>query len=149
MAMNDMYDNQSFFTGAIDNSGVIFQVSAGRPNRKVGIDNEKEQDYVKQINEQQDIIENYYNKLVELGEIVPEKTPEEQQNQFMSEVLKTMKSMQEEIKEMKNNGNDRNGSVNSEHSSGENSANDGKNGTASKTSNKSGKKATTRDNSIK
>lgn len=49
----------------------------------------------------------YYNKLVELGVIVPPKTPEEQNKELqetLSQMAAVMQSMQNEIKELKENG---------------------------------------------
>lgn len=49
----------------------------------------------------------YYNKLVELGVIVPPKTPEEQTKELqetLSSMADMMKTMQNEIKELKQNG---------------------------------------------
>lgn len=49
----------------------------------------------------------YYNKLVELGVIVPPKTPEEQNKELqdtLAQMTALMQSMQNEIKELKENG---------------------------------------------
>ena len=56
-------------------------------------------------NELKSISEEYYNKLVELGAIVPPKTPEQIQAetiQMMSSMLAEMKSMKQEMEELKN-----------------------------------------------
>ena len=56
-------------------------------------------------NELKSISEEYYNKLVELGAIIPPKTPEQIQAetmQMMSSMLAEMKSMKREMEELKN-----------------------------------------------
>lgn len=58
-------------------------------------------------NELEQTTTEYYNKLVELGVIVPPKTPEEQNKELqdtLSSITAMMQSMQNEIKELKENG---------------------------------------------
>lgn len=101
----------NIFTAMIDEAGVIWEAGTGRKRQAVGIDAQKEQDYQSQISEMQGIIDNYYNKLVELGAIVPPKTPEQiaqdqaaQQSEINLKLLEAINSLQAELGELKNNG---------------------------------------------
>ena len=72
-----MNDYSNIFTAMISEDGTIYQASTGRQRQAVGIDSQREQDYIKQIAEMQGVIDNYYTKLVELGAIIPQKTAED------------------------------------------------------------------------
>ena len=65
------------FTAVIDIDGTIYEIGMGRKRNAVGIDTQKEQEYITQISEMQSVIDNYFEKLVELGAIVPPKSAEE------------------------------------------------------------------------
>lgn len=101
----------NIFTAIIDENGTIYEASTGRKRQAVGIDSQKEQEYQQTISEMQERLDNYYAKLVEVGIIVPPKTPEEiaqeaalKQQETMSQMLTTMQAMQDEIRELKDNG---------------------------------------------
>lgn len=103
------YDAQNIFTAMIDESGTIWEAGAGRKRQAVGIDAQKEQDYQAQIAEMQGVIDNYYNKLVELGAITPPKTPEQiaqeqaaQQSLINEKLLEAISGLQSELNSMKN-----------------------------------------------
>lgn len=79
--------------------GVIYEVNAlyGTKTR-VGVTDGK-------YNELKELADSYYNKLVELGAIVPPKTPEQIQAetmQVMQGMLKQMQTMQHELEVLKN-----------------------------------------------
>jgi len=97
------YETPSQFVAAIDNSGVIYEISAGRKRQAVGIDIQREQEILGQITERDALIEerderieNYYNKLVELGVIIPEKTPAEIAQEAAAEQLAFVKEQAEQ-----------------------------------------------------
>lgn len=79
--------------------GVIYEVNAlyGTKTR-VGVTDGK-------YSELKELADSYYNKLVELGAIVPPKTPEQIQAetmQVMQGMLKQMQTMQQELEVLKN-----------------------------------------------
>lgn len=79
--------------------GVIYEINSlyGQKNR-IGVTDAT-------YNELKNLADEYYKKLVELGAIVPPKTPEELQNetmQMMSGMLEQMKAMKAELEELKN-----------------------------------------------
>lgn len=79
--------------------GVIYEVNAlyGTKTR-VGVTDGK-------YKELKELADNYYNKLVELGAIVPPKTPEQIQQetmQVMQGMLKQMQTLQQELEVLKN-----------------------------------------------
>lgn len=79
--------------------GVIYEVNAlyGTKTR-VGVTDGK-------YNELKELADSYYNKLVELGAIVPPKTPEQIQQetmQVMQGMLKQMQTLQQELEVLKN-----------------------------------------------
>ena len=111
---------QNTFVAEISKDGNIYNARSGA---LVGIDNEKAQEmesvFEKEKAEMLGLIENYYNKLVELGVIVPEKSPAEitqaameeqltlarqqaqRQAEINAEMLSMMKTMQEEMNTLK------------------------------------------------
>ena len=131
---------ENVFTGIINMSGDIFEMNGYRQGNKVGIDAEKENEYIKQIAEMQTVIDNYFDKLVELGAIVPPKSAEQiaaeqlaiaqeqaaQQAEINQSLLKAISGLQAQIEEMKNNGNARNNNVGGGDNSGKDSAENGK-----------------------
>ena len=98
------YESQKIRTGTSGyctvEDGIIYEINplyAGQKQR-VGVTDSV-------YNELKSISEEYYNKLVELGAIVPPKTPEQIQAetmQMMSSMLAEMKSMKIEMEELKN-----------------------------------------------
>ena len=98
------YESQKIRTGTSGyctvEDGIIYEINplyAGQKQR-VGVTDSV-------YNELKSISEEYYNKLVELGAIVPPKTPEQIQAetmQMMSSMLAEMKSMKREMEELKN-----------------------------------------------
>jgi len=111
------YQNQdNVFVGIIDNDGTIYQFANHRKGAVVGIDMHREKEMQGQIGEMQEIIENYYQKLIEVGVIVPEKTPAEiaqaaaeeqleiarQQAEINTSLLDAVKTLQSEIQNLKN-----------------------------------------------
>lgn len=98
------YESQKIRTGTSGyctvEDGIIYEINplcAGQKQR-VGVTDSV-------YNELKSISEEYYNKLVELGAIIPPKTPEQIQAetmQMMSSMLAEMKSMKQEMEELKN-----------------------------------------------
>lgn len=81
----------------VDN-GEIYQVDFYGQKTKIGV-------AVETYNELEKISTEYYNKLVELGEIKPPKTPEQIQQetmQMMSDMMTQMQKMKNELEELKN-----------------------------------------------
>lgn len=79
--------------------GVIYEVNNlyGQKNR-IGVTDTT-------YNELKNVVDEYYKKLVELGAIIPPKTPEEIQAetmQVMSGLLEQMKAMKQELEGLKN-----------------------------------------------
>lgn len=145
------YDNDTFI-GIIDQDGVIWEINSGRKRQAVGIDLEKEQEYQKHIDKQQEIIDNYYNHLVELGEIIPPKSAEDiareqaaQQTAINTELLKAIQGLQSEIKELKGNGKTGVCDGASGESSGQNSQSNQQKSPGRKGGNSSGQKDTSSD----
>jgi hypothetical protein len=103
-----MMANENMFYGIIDLDGNIFELNGHRKGKQVGVDLEKEQDYIKEIAERDEIIENYYNKLVEIGVIVPPKTAEQiaieqadEQREINKQLLQAITGLQSELKSLK------------------------------------------------
>lgn len=98
------YESQKIRTGTSGyctvEDGIIYEINplyTGQKQRVGVTDNV--------YNELKSISEEYYNKLVELGAIIPPKTPEQIQAetmQMMSSMLAEMKSMKQEMEELKN-----------------------------------------------
>ena len=104
----DSYPASNIFTGMIDESGTIYEASTGRKRQPVGIDSQREQELLDQINQMQSVIDNYYEKLVSLGEIVPPKSAEEiareqasQQAEINQRLLEAISGLQAELSEIK------------------------------------------------
>lgn len=128
----------NIFTAVIDENGVIWEAGTGRKRQAVGIDSQREQDYQSQISEMQGTIENYYNKLVELGVIVPPKSPEqiaqeavEQQTILLAQLTESVKSLLGEVEVLKR-GNSGYGNAIGNEPIRQNSAGTGKKPTGSK-----------------
>jgi len=151
------YSAENVFTGMINESGDIYNAGYRGATSKVGIDNERENMLLKQISEMQEVIDNYFNKLVELGEIVPQKTPEEiaaeqlrlaqeqaeQQASINKQLLEAIGALNAEVKELKGvteNGMDRKSTGLGRNTVRSDSENDGKKPTSNKIRNTTRKK---------
>lgn len=102
---------QNYFTGMIDESGTIWDLAAGRKQTAIGIDNQRENEYKTTIADLQEVVDNYYNKLVELGVIQKQKTAEEiqqeiidNQNNLLKDMMNSLAEVKNELKELKKNG---------------------------------------------
>ena len=71
------YTNDGKYLVFISQDGKIYEVSSGRKGQYVGIDKQLEDELRTQISEMQEVLDSYYSKLVELGEIIPPKSPDE------------------------------------------------------------------------
>jgi hypothetical protein len=116
------YEKAEPFLAIIDSDGTIYQYNGGRKGVPVGIDTQKENELLSQLSEMQGVTENYYEKLVEVGVIVPQKTPEQvakeaaeeqkrilqahldEQRNVNNTLLELVKVMQNEISGLKNGG---------------------------------------------
>jgi hypothetical protein len=112
--------SQNVFTGIIDDSGNIWDFVGGRKNAQIGIDLQKEQALQKDLVDLQEIVDNYYSKLVELGVITRPKSAEEiaqeqinliqnkldEQTAINLSLVDTLQKINEDLKEMRSgNGN--------------------------------------------
>jgi len=111
MAFEEMYrySAENLFTGMIDMNGDIYNAGTSRQRMKIGIDTKREEDLLSQMTEMQERLDQYYAKLVELGVIVPQKTPEEiaqeqatQQAMINQKLLEAISGLQAELGELKN-----------------------------------------------
>lgn len=140
----------NIFTAIIDEQGDIYEASTGRKRQKVGVDSQREQDLLNQMSEMQGVIENYYNRLVELGEIAVPKSAEQiaqeqaqQQAEINQALLEAISGLQLEIKELRANGDDRNGNADSIQPIGQDSQGNRKTARGNKGGDKSGSKDAT------
>lgn len=147
------YSADNIFTAIINENGDIFEASTGRQRQKVGVDSQREQELLTQMTEMQSVIDNYYDKLIELGAIVPPKTPDQiaseqleiaqeqskQQAQINESLLTAIKDLQSEIRRFKD-GNSRHGDESSNEPKRQDSADDRKVSGTGKGSNRTGKK---------
>lgn len=81
-SVNGYYAPNNYITVSVDNQGNIWD---HKSRQMVGISLEKESNYQQTIKDMQETLDNYYNKLVELGVITPELTPEQIIAQEMQE----------------------------------------------------------------
>jgi len=107
--------SQNVFTGIIDDSGNIWDFVGGRKNAQIGIDLQKEQALQKDLVDLQEIVDNYYSKLVELGVITRPKSAEEiaqeqinliqnkldEQTAINLSLVDTLQKINEDLKEMR------------------------------------------------
>lgn len=110
------YEQQSeTFVVAIDGNGDIWHIHRGRKQAVCGVDTQKYNELQAEYNELKAEFDSFYNRLVELGEIVPEKTPEEltreaaenqnrllqeqmsEQSKINAELLNSLRDMKREI----------------------------------------------------
>ena len=146
------YSAENVFTGLISENGDIYNANYRGARDKIGIDNERESELLKLIEEQEEIIKNYYEKLVDLGVITPKKSAEEiameqaiEQARINQQLLEAIGALNAEIKELKGAGknvNDRYGVESCGKSDEQNSADNGKKPTTSKGSSGTRKKGT-------
>jgi hypothetical protein len=143
---------QNIFTAIIDQEGTIYAAGTGRQRQVVGIDTQKEQEYLNTISSMQETIDNYYNKLVELGVINPPKTPEQialeqaaQQAEINAKLLDAINGLQMRMEEL-TNGNDRNGFAGSGNTIGQNSESIGQKSAGSQKRNRERKEDTSSNN---
>lgn len=87
-------DSLKIFPAIIDKNGVIWYVENGRKKETVGFDNSLKE-------EMEETIENYYNKLVELGVIAIPKTQEEIVQEQMAMQIDMNKKMLNVINEIR------------------------------------------------
>ena len=146
-----MSDN--IFTAVIDENGDIYDASTGRKRQKVGIDAQREQELLQEMDEMKIVLDNYYEKLVELGEIKPPKTAEQialeqaaAQSEINQMLLKTMQEMQLQIKGLSENGYVGNGNGAGGEPIGETGAGARQVGNGSKKRNGAGEKDVTPNN---
>lgn len=149
------FSTDNLFTGVLELDGTIYTASTRNNRRKIGIDSQREEELLRQINEQEEIIKNYYDKLVEIGIITPPKTSEEiaaeqlrlaqeqaeQQALINQSLLEAISGLQSQIKEMTNNGDVRSSSEFSGNTDGQNIKDTGKISTGNKRGDISGKKS--------
>lgn len=105
MSYGNLGYNNSIFTGDLDKDGTIYSIGTGRERIKVGVDIEKEQEYVRTISDMQEPLDSYYQKLIEirqylideyddkvmvnqLSAFAPRKTPEEIAQEAASEQMR-------------------------------------------------------------
>jgi len=138
---------QNIFTAMIDETGTIWEASTGRKRQSVGIDAQKEQEYIAQIAEMQERLDQYYAKLVDLGIISPPKSAEQiaqeqaaQQAEINAKLLEAIGNLQTELGELRKNGDAGNGAAIGRKSIGQDSESDWEKSAASKGSNKPRKK---------
>jgi len=103
------YDGSNIFTGIISEDGTIYEYGSGRKRTVIGIDAQKEQEYIKQISDMQETITNYYNKLVELHIIEIPKTPEQialeqaaEQNKINTMLMQAIEQLTQKVGELSN-----------------------------------------------
>ena len=99
--------NENVFTGIIAEDGTI--CDAGRNRREIGIDKQRESELLEQIRQQQERLDEYYDKLVEVGVITPPKTPEQllqeqavQQQEINAALLEAIGQLKEEMGALRN-----------------------------------------------
>jgi len=136
------YSAENVFTGLISENGDIYNANYRGARDKIGIDNERETELLKLIEDQEEIIKNYYDKLVELGVITPQKSAEEiameqamEQARINQQLLEAIGALNAEIKELKGAGSnvdDRYGAESRGKSDEQNSADNGQKPAAGK-----------------
>lgn len=137
------YNTENTFVALIDQNGMIRDMSAGRRGEVIGVDYQKEDEYKRTIAEMQETLDNYYNKLVELGAIAVPKSPEQiaqeaaaeqlrlaqeqaaQQAEINQALLGAIESLNAEVKELKGNGACRCSAKSGTEQSGSNSKSNG------------------------
>lgn len=155
---------ENIFSGMIDENGVIWDIATGRKRQAIGVDSQKEQEYIHTITEMQETLDNWREILLENKLLKIPKTPEEiaqeaaaeqlritqeqaaQQSEINKSLLDAINNLNLEIRELKNNGNDGIGSTGINQDSTEQSANDSASNKpksrTSKVSTSTGRKAT-------
>lgn len=146
------FSTENIFTGMIDMDGNIYSANMRSDRTKIGIDAQKEQELLNQIAEMQETLDNYHEKLVELGVIQIPKSPEqiaqeqaEQQAVINQQLLEAIGALNLEIKELKGvdtNGNSRNNTKSSNEPVEQNSADNREKSAAGKGGTRARKAAT-------
>lgn len=116
------FNTDNTFVAMIDQNGFIRDISSGRRGEIIGVDYQKEEEYKQTISDMQETLDNYYNKLVELGAIEIPKSPEAiaqeaaaeqlrmaqeqaaQQAKINNALLEAIQGLKFEIGELKSNG---------------------------------------------
>ena len=83
------------FMATIDKNGTIWSIT-GRERGIVGIDTQRETELIKEKSDIEETLQQYYDRLVELKEIIPEKTPEELAREVAEEQLRLSKEQSEQ-----------------------------------------------------
>lgn len=120
--MNTSYEKVSFynnfFGGSIDGDNIYTSDFYGNKNL-IGVTIKKHQETL-------DLLNTYYNKLIEVGVIEKEKTPEEiakEQQQMMQSMMEQMQAMQETIQSLQTQKNQSNkGDINEYRTSSKNNS---------------------------
>jgi len=96
MDYRNQHDHAQPWVGITDLDGTIYAYNSGRKGQAIGVDLQREKELLSQIGDMQDVIENYYSKLVELGAIVPEKSPEQVAKEAAEEQLRIAREQSEQ-----------------------------------------------------
>lgn len=160
---NQNYQAPNVFVGIISEDGTIYNNSnnstSTKERKKIGIDNDKEQEYINQLAEQQELLDLYFNTF---GALPKPKTNEEiiaeqqaEQAQINKALLDAITSLKNEISEIKNNNGvntdvmaDKSNNEFCEGEIGDNSESDGKIATRDKSGNRSRKKSFAQDTAV-
>lgn len=120
---------ENIFTGMIDENGIIWDMATGRKRQAIGVDAQKEQEYIQTISEMQETLDNWREILLENKLLNIPKTPEEiareaaeeqlrmvqeqaaEQAEINKSLLEAINNLNLEIKELKNNEYDGNSST--------------------------------------
>jgi len=116
-----MYNNQdNVFVSVIDTDGTIYQYNSGRKGAAVGVDRQREEELLKQIEDMSEVINRQMEKLIEHGivekprsaEDIAREAAEEQlqiareqatkQAEINETLLKAVQSLTSEINTLKN-----------------------------------------------
>lgn len=85
---NAVFNSEKLIMATLEEDGNITTMDNMRNKKQIGVQLQVYQNLVQESQEKDEIIEKYYNKLVELGAIVPQLTPEELQQQALQKQLK-------------------------------------------------------------
>ena len=95
---------QSYFTAIIARDGTIMTAGLGREQQKIGIDSQREAELLNEIQSLDARLKEYYERLVELGDIVPPKSAEQiayeqaaEQAKINAALLETLEIMNKKI----------------------------------------------------
>ncbi|MCL2053802.1 MAG: hypothetical protein FWG90_05085 [Oscillospiraceae bacterium] len=90
------------FMAVISEDGTIYEWESGtrRTRHIVGCDSQREEEYLAEISELGEKLESYYNKLVELGVIIPPKSAEEIAKEQAAEQAEINRLLLEELRKI-------------------------------------------------